>query len=115
MTVHQAAATLDRRFSAERLDTLAWALLLIWIGIVLLASLGWGIGLLGVGIILFSEQLVRVYSAANLQIFWIVAGAVLVIGGVSDLAGIQISLIPVAFIVAGVALLVSALFSKTAG
>ena len=110
MTVHQALE--NRQLSGEKLDTFAWAFVLIWIGMALLASLGWGVGLLGVGVILLGEQMARMYTAAKLEIFWVVVGAIFVIGGVSDLAGGQISLIPVACIIAGVALFLSALFSK---
>lgn len=96
----------------QKIDTVFWGFLFIWIGVALLAGLGWGIGLLGVGIILLAEQVASKYTTAKLEIFWVVVGAVFVIGGIADVVGIRISLIPLTCIVAGVALLVSALFEK---
>jgi hypothetical protein len=91
-----------------------WGLLLIWIGVSLLAGLGWGIGLLGVGMILLVEQFARRYLAMKLEGFWIAVGLVFVIGGVAELLNFHISLIPVACIVAGAALLLSVVFGKSA-
>ncbi len=104
--------TLQRKRAAHELDTAMWGLLLIWIGISLLAGLGWGIGLLGVGIILLVEQFARRYLAIRLEGFWLVVGLVFVIGGVAELLDFHISLIPVACIVAGMALLLSVVLGK---
>lgn len=98
--------------SMKKLDSLVWGFLFIWIGIALFTAIGWGIGLLGVGAILLCEQVARKYLGGSIEIFWIVVGTVFVTGGVSDLSNIHISLIPVACVVAGVALLLSTLFEK---
>lgn len=113
MTNIQVEAVSESQVSVKKLDALVWGLLLIWIGIALLTAIGWGIGLLGVGAILLCEQAARKYMGSYIEIFWIVVGAVFVIGGISELSGVHISLIPVACIIAGVALLLSALFEKT--
>lgn len=113
MTNLQVEVGYTNQISGKRLDSLVWGLLLLWIGIALLTSMGWGIGLLGVGVILLCEQSARKYMGGSINFFWIFVGAVFVSGGVSDLFGIQIRLIPVACIVAGIALLLSAFFEKT--
>jgi hypothetical protein len=108
MTNHQAGALADRPVT-QRLDTLIWGLLFVWIGIALLLGFSWGIGLLGFGVILLGGQAARKHITASLETFWVVVGAVLVIGGLSDMAGIHVSVIPIACIVAGFALLLASL------
>jgi len=113
MTNVQVEAVPESHVSVKKLDSLVWGLLLIWIGIALLTAVGWGIGSLGVGAILLFEQAARKYIGGDIETLWIVVGAVFMTGGISELSGIHISLIPVACIVAGVVLLLSALFEKT--
>ena len=112
MTNHQTGAIAERQVSEQKLDTLVWGLLLVWIGLALLIVLGWGIGLLGVGVILLGQQAAKKYLGSRFDTFWVVVGFVFVIGGISDLLGFHISVIPVACIVAGVVLLVAAWFEK---
>lgn len=80
----------------------------------MLTNLGWGITLIGIGVFLLGEQAARSYAAVKLDVFWTVVGVVFVVGGISELLGLHISLIPVACIVAGVILLLSALLSNSA-
>lgn len=112
MTNHHAGVMAERQVSEQKLDTLVSGLLLVWIGLALLITLGWGIGLLGVGVILLGQQATRKYLGSSLDTFWVLVGTVFVIGGISDLLGSHISVIPVACIVAGVVLLLAALFER---
>ncbi len=105
-------STIDRQAVAEKLDALVWGLLLLWIGIALLLNLGWGLGLLGIGILLLGEQATRKYAGVKFETFWVIVGIVFSFGGISELLRLQISPIPIACIVAGVVLLLSALFGK---
>ena len=106
-------AMVARRITVQKLDAIGWGLFFIWIGIALLANLGWGIGLLGVGILIFGGQMARKYLALRFETFWALVGALFVIGGVWELLSVRVSLIPILCIVAGVALLVSALVGRT--
>ena len=112
MTNNSVASMVDRQSTAQKLDSLVWGLLLLWIGIALLTNLGWGIGLLGIGVLLLGEQAARAYAAVKFETFWVVVGLVFLFGGISELLSIRISPIPVACIVAGVVLLLSTLFGK---
>jgi hypothetical protein len=111
MTSH-VGTLVDGRITAHKLDIAGWGLFFIWIGIVFLANLGWGIGLVGVGILVLSGQMTRKYIGLRFEAFWAVVGALFVIGGIWEFFSIRMSLIPILCIVAGVALLVSALVSK---
>ncbi len=99
----------NRRASTKKLEAAGWGLFFIWIGIALLADLGWGVGLLGVGIIILGAQVARRYLALKAEGFWVVVGFLFVVGGVWELFHVQLALVPILCIVAGLALLASAL------
>jgi len=86
-----------------------WGFFFIWVGIALFAHVGWGTGLVGVGIITLGAQMARKYFGLKLEGFWVVVGFLFVLGGVWKLLNVQLGLVPILCIAAGVALLVSVL------
>jgi len=94
---------------ARKLEAVGWGLVFIWMGIALFAHLGWGVGLLGVGIIILGTQAARKYFELKLEGFWVAVGFLFVAGGVWKLFNIQLGLLPILCIVAGIALLVATL------
>jgi hypothetical protein len=104
--------TPEGRVTAHKLDVVGWGLFFIWIGIALLANLGWGMGLVGVGFLVLGGQLARKYMGLRFEAFWAIVGALFVMGGVWEFLSVRVSLIPILCIVAGVALVVSALVGK---
>lgn len=99
----------NRRALNRKLEAAGWGLFFIWIGIALFAHLGWGAGLLGVGIIILGAQAARKYFGLKLEGFWVAVGFLFVVGGFWKLVNVQLGLLPILCIVAGAALLVSAL------
>ncbi len=93
----------------KKVEAAGWGLFFIWIGVALLADVGWGVGLIGVGIIILGAQVSRAYLALNVEGFWVVVGFLFVVGGIWELFNVQLALVPLLCIVAGVALLASAL------
>lgn len=98
--------------AAKKLEAFAWALFFIWIGVALLTHLGWGIALLGVGALTLIGQLVRKQMDLRIETFWVVLGTLFVMAGAWLLLGIEVSLLPIVCILAGVALFLSALLHK---
>ncbi len=96
----------------KKLDAAAWGLFFIWTGIAFLADVGWGAGLLGVGIITLGAQVARRYFALKLEGFWVVVGFLFMVGGIWRLFNVQLALLPILGVVAGVVLLVSILFCR---
>jgi hypothetical protein len=94
---------------AHKLDAAAWGLFFVWVGVALLAHIGWGLGFLGVGVITLGGQLVRRYFSLGVEGFWVMVGILFVLGGVWEFLGIPFSLVPMVLIVAGAALLLSAM------
>ncbi len=104
---------------AKRLDTLAWGLFFIWVGVAFLANFGWGVGLLGVGIIALGTQLARKYLDLPIERFWVVMGTVFVVWGGFQLLDIQLrewsipgGATPIVFIAVGIVLVTLALLRK---
>ena len=92
---------------ARKFDAAGWALFFIWVGIALLMDVGWGIGLLGVGIITLGGQVGRTYFGLKMEGFGVVVGFLFLMGGIWELVQVEISLVPILLIIAGVALLIS--------
>jgi hypothetical protein len=99
---------------AHKLDAAAWGLFFVWIGVALMAGIGWGLGLLGVGAITLVGQVTRKYFGLAVEPFWVVVAFFFLLGGVGELLGLQFSLVPIMLIVAGMALLFSALRKQSA-
>jgi hypothetical protein len=98
---------MNRNVLNGKLEAAGWGLFFIWAGIALLARAGWGVGLLGVGIIMLGAQVTRMYFGLKLEGFWVAAGFCFVLGGAWQLFNVQLGFLPVLFIAAGIALLVS--------
>ncbi len=105
-------STGDRsRTSEKQLELGTWGAFFIWMGVALFASLAWGVWLLGVGVIVLGAQLVRRLAAMRVETFWLVAGALFMLGGIFRLArlgGVDIPIIPILCVVAGLGLLANA-------
>ncbi|MBD3178480.1 MAG: hypothetical protein GF417_02190 [Candidatus Latescibacteria bacterium] len=91
----------------RKVNAVSGGLLLIWIGIAMLFDAGWGFGLLVVGIILLGEQAARWIFQVKFDKFWVVAGTASLVAGVLILSGVEVSLVPILLIAAGIALLLS--------
>jgi hypothetical protein len=85
----------------------AWGVLLIWMGAALLLRWGWGVSLVGAGAIVLAAQALRRYLRLKLDGFGLVAGALLVLCGAWTLLEVDLELVPLLCIGAGIALLVS--------
>lgn len=102
----------NRHVLNKKLEGAAWGLFFIWIAIALFGDVGWGAGLIGAGIITLGAQVARKYFALKLEGFWVAVGFLFVVGGVWKLFNVHLGLVPILCIVAGVALLVSALVGR---
>ena len=100
--------------SIRKLDAIGWGLFFIWIGIALLAQFSWGVTLFGTGVLIVAGQVARKLTAHRIERFWIIIGTFFVIAGAWLYLDVEIRLIPVLFILAGVALALSALLRKPA-
>ncbi len=114
-TVQQPPVVEDRERGHRQLSAIAWGLLFIWVGVAVLLGVGWGYGLLGVGVIILVSQLAHLMVGEfRLDWFSTIVGLIFVLGGVWSVFSIQVGLIPILCIAAGVALMLSALTKRPA-
>jgi hypothetical protein len=108
---------IDRRSPAEKagytrqIDRVAWAALLIWSGIAMLAEVSWGWFFVGLAIIMLGSQLARRQVGASIEPFWVASAAVFLVGGLCKLLAVSWPLTPVLLILLGGALLGKAVLS----
>ncbi len=108
-----AAADIEaQRDLANRIDTVSWALLFIWVGIAFLLKVGWPTGLIGVGILFAGEQIVRLVIKVKVEWFWGLVGLAFIAGGIWHLTESDVPFVPILLILAGVVLLLSVVFKK---
>lgn len=114
-TVQQPPLIRDREHSHRQLSAIAWGLLFVWVGVAVLFDVGWGYGLLGVGAIILGSQVAHLMVGEfRLDWFSTIVGLILLLGGIWALFSIQVGLVPILCIAAGVALMLSALTSRPA-
>lgn len=104
----------DQLVVARRLDAAGWGLFFVWLGFALIANLGWGVALLGVGVITLGVQLARSQFGVRFESFWVAVGFLFAVSGVWEIFNFRIRLIPIVLIVAGAALLLSAVRKTSA-
>lgn len=104
-----------RGHTHRAVERFGWGALFIWVGIAVLLQVGWAYGLIGVGVIILCSEVAHVMIGEH-RIDWFsaVVGVIFLLGGIWVLFGIQASLVPILCIIAGVALMLSALTGRTA-
>lgn len=109
----------DKRALSSKLDAVGWGMLFIWIGTAFLLDTGWGTGFLGIGIVMLGVQLGRMHFNLPAEGFGLVMGVLFVVTSIWELLKIRLGqepipggIWPILSIVAGAALLVSALLRK---
>jgi hypothetical protein len=90
---------------AQQIDSIAWAVFFIWVGVAMLAQVPWGWFLLGVGILVLIAQLARWQMDMKIEVFWVACGTVFLAGGLWNLLNLPWPLAPILLILLGVALL----------
>lgn len=101
--------------ASGRLSTIGWGLFVIWVGVAMLADLDVGIALLGIGIITLGIQVARLSIGLALEGFWVVLGLLFVVGAIWQLMAVDLPLVPVLLIGAGVALLLASFWGGKSG
>lgn len=114
-TVQQPPITGGRELTHKAVERFGWGVLFIWVGIAVLLQVGWAYGLIGVGVIILCSEIAHIMVGEH-RIDWFstIVGLIFLFGGIWVLFGIEVSLVPILCIVAGAALMLSALTSRRA-
>jgi hypothetical protein len=102
----------DRATLTRKLDAAGWGLFSIWIGIAMFTHADKGTFLLGMGSIILAAQAVRKYALLKFDAFWVVAGSLVVVGGVWNLLNVKLELFPFFCIAAGAGFLISTMAGR---
>lgn len=89
----------------RQIDSVAWAIYFIWIGIVILAQISWGWSLVGVAVVILASQFVRWLMGLAIEGFWVAGGAVFLAGGLWMLLDLPGLLVPILLILVGAAII----------
>lgn len=91
----------DQTGLSRQIDSGAWAVFFIWLGVVMLAGLPWAWFLVGVGVLILGAQLVRRQRDLMIETFGIIIGLIILAAGIWDLFALPLPLMPVVLIVLG--------------
>jgi hypothetical protein len=106
--------TAQKSPASRQIDAIAWALLFIWIGVVVLTKISWGWSLLGVSAIILGAQANLWRVGEKIDSFGVASGVVFLVGGLSELFGLNWSLGPILLILLGAVMLWNAVFGSHA-
>lgn len=105
-------SNLDER--VRQIDSAAWAVFFIWIGVVMLVGLPWDWFLVGVGVLILGAQVLRRQSNLKVETFGVVIGLIILAAGAWDLLSLPMPLMPIILIALGAYLLWKTLSPPTA-
>jgi hypothetical protein len=110
MSITQSTATKPAPSSSQeqplrKIDSGAWAVFFIWVGIVMLAAVPWAWFLVGVGFIILGAQLMRKTWNLTIDPFGVVIGLIFLAAGAWDLLSLHWPLMPIILILLGAYLL----------
>ncbi|WP_375306548.1 hypothetical protein WI560_01055 [Bradyrhizobium sp. A11] len=100
--------------SARQIDSAAWAVFFIWVGVVMLAGVPWAWFLVVSSFVVLGAQVLRWMSDLKIEAFGISVGLILLAAGVWELLSLQWPLMPIVMILLGVYLLWKALSRRSA-
>ena len=95
----------DHGERSRNIDSVAWALFFIFVGVAMLAQVPWGWFLIGIGVVTAGAQIVRWQTGLKVEGFWAACAVVFLAGGAWDLLALPLPLAPVLLIGLGVVLL----------
>jgi hypothetical protein len=95
----------DKSDLANKLAAVGWGIFLIWAGAAMLLHIDPSLVILGIGFLVFVMQGIRKYKGLRLEVFWLVIGAIFIVGGLWEMLGEKLPMVPVMLIAAGVVLI----------
>jgi hypothetical protein len=98
---------------SRQIDSGAWAVLIIWVGVVMLIGVPWAWFLAGVGALMLGAQMLRRQSNLTVEPFGVAIGLIFLAGGVWELLALPLPLIPIILIVLGAYLLRKAVWPSS--
>ncbi len=89
---------------ARQVETATWGLFFLWLGIAWYGGLGWYWGLTGVGAIFLGEAIIQALQDLKISGMAVLFGILFLVGGLWGVASAPFALLPVLFVLFGVAM-----------
>ncbi len=89
----------------RQIDSVAWAVFFIWVGVAMLAEIPWGWFLIGVAALILAAGLARWQTGGTIDRFWVACGLMFLAGGLWNVLALPWPLAPILLILFGVAML----------
>jgi hypothetical protein len=102
----ESARTLSRQ-----IDSITWGSIFLWLGIVWFAEVNWHWGMTGIGAIFLVEAIVRWAKDLRVSGMAVLFGLLFLTGGIWGVASTPFALLPVLFVLFGVAMVLRAITS----
>jgi hypothetical protein len=102
----ESARTLSRQ-----IDSVAWGTLFVWFGAVWFAEINWHWGIAGAGAIFLVEAIIRWAKDLRVSGMAVLFGLMFLTGGIWGVASTPFALLPVLFLLFGVAMVLRAIAS----
>ncbi len=93
--------TSDQHERTRQIDSAAWAVFFIWVGLVMLAGWPWDWFLIGVGVLILGTQIIRRQFSLKVEMFGIAIGLIILAAGVWGLFALPWPLMPIILIAMG--------------
>lgn len=102
----------NERDIAYRLNTFQWSLFFSWIVISLEGELEIKFILFGIGMIIIFIQIIRRFFSLKIEVLWFIVALVFISGGFAEIYNIDIPILTLVLILAGIVLLIPIINSK---
>jgi hypothetical protein len=96
------------RHLSRQLEGVAWGLFFLWMGVAWFSGIGWYWGMIGVGVIFLSEAIIQGVRNLRISPLAVLFGLLFLTGGIWGVASQPFALLPVLFVLFGVAMVVRA-------
>jgi hypothetical protein len=97
----------NKRDVASTISAVGWGAFFVWIGIVMMMEVPHGWALVVIGAITLAGQLARTAYGLAREGFWLIVGALFLLGGVWQLFDVQLQLVPALLIGVGLAVILT--------
>ena len=99
------------RHLSRQLESAAWGLFFLWMGIAWFSGIGWYWGMVGVGVIFLGEAIIQFHRNLSVSPMAVLFGLLFFTGGLWGISTAPFALLPVLFVLFGIAMVIRAITS----
>ncbi len=97
---------------AQTISAVGWGAFFVWIGVVMMTEVPPGWALVVIGVMTLAGQVARIAFGLAQEGFWLIVGALFLVGGIWQLFDVQLQLVPALLIGCGLAVILTRVWPK---